>query len=461
MLTAPGDNADPGGARSGAPRLPEAGARADADRQPPRCASASMAGWIWDILEAYREHGFYIFEGVVGADEVAELRPRCDEMLERAPVRRDAQGRRAGPAGARARTTRGKPYLFVKPLADPWGGTDVLGGRHPLQDEPAGARRPARPATSSTDVRHVPGDAGRPAPLRPPDSCSPSPPRSTAPTSCPSTTRSSSSSRASAARSPGTRTVSPTGIAGLGPGHPRLQLPGPAVSRAPPPTACGSCPARTGRAASTSRPGSRQRRQRPDSRRGAAGLRGRRRHHRQPPDPARFLRQHLARPAHLDHLRLPPPPVGAGREAALSRPRTPTDIRYDEQRIFEPLGGHRRSPSTPATSTLPTSAASATSPSPASRTSSGSTSGPSNGYQGLLHEGPVDSGAAQVSRPCDTLYQESTAAAAPGPRPTTLPPSNCCSPALDDSMLTRTRSRRKYRRGIPRFALLSTAGDGA
>src|SRR3546814_1491483 len=50
-----------------------------------------------DILAAYWRHGFYIFEGVVGPDEVQELRREATVMLERAPVRPgaevDAQGR--------------------------------------------------------------------------------------------------------------------------------------------------------------------------------------------------------------------------------------------------------------------------------------------------------------------------------------------------------------------------------
>ena len=53
-------------------------------------------------------------------------------MLERAPVEPgadvDASGRPAlGLDYAR------RPYLFAKPLADPWGGTKLLGGRHPTQ----------------------------------------------------------------------------------------------------------------------------------------------------------------------------------------------------------------------------------------------------------------------------------------------------------------------------------------
>src|SRR3546814_2473505 len=36
-----------------------------------------------DILAAYWRHGFYIFEGVVGPDEVQELRREATVMLER------------------------------------------------------------------------------------------------------------------------------------------------------------------------------------------------------------------------------------------------------------------------------------------------------------------------------------------------------------------------------------------
>jgi hypothetical protein len=85
-----------------------------------------------DILSAYREHGFYVFEGVVDADELAELRAGVGEMIERAPVRKGAD------VDARGRPALGRdfaiePYLLIKPLSDPWGGTDALAGRHPSQ----------------------------------------------------------------------------------------------------------------------------------------------------------------------------------------------------------------------------------------------------------------------------------------------------------------------------------------
>ena len=85
-----------------------------------------------DIQAAYWRHGYYIFEGVIDPAEIAALRADAQSMLERAPTGPDAtvdaQGRPAlGLDYARL------PYRFTRPLADPWGGTQELGGRHPAQ----------------------------------------------------------------------------------------------------------------------------------------------------------------------------------------------------------------------------------------------------------------------------------------------------------------------------------------
>lgn len=85
-----------------------------------------------EIVEAYRTHGFYIFEGVVDAGELQDLRMDVDFLLEHAPTGRkseiDARGRRA----FGLEFTR-DVYTFVKPLSDPWGGTKALSGRHQVQ----------------------------------------------------------------------------------------------------------------------------------------------------------------------------------------------------------------------------------------------------------------------------------------------------------------------------------------
>jgi len=85
-----------------------------------------------DIVAAYWRHGFYIFEGVVGSEEVAALQADALNMLERAPVapgaKVDAKGR-----PALGRDHAREPYTFIKPLSDPWGATDKLNGRHPTR----------------------------------------------------------------------------------------------------------------------------------------------------------------------------------------------------------------------------------------------------------------------------------------------------------------------------------------
>ena len=83
-----------------------------------------------DILAAFDKHGFYVFEGVVQSAELDELRHGAEDMISRAPVRRgekvDAFGR-----PALGHDYAIQPYLMVRPLSDPWGGTAALGGRHP------------------------------------------------------------------------------------------------------------------------------------------------------------------------------------------------------------------------------------------------------------------------------------------------------------------------------------------
>ena len=85
-----------------------------------------------EALAAYREHGFYVFEGVLGAEELGDLRSELADVLNRAPVapgaEHDRQGRRAF---GEAFTT--PVFSFGKPLSDPYGGTDANYGRHPAK----------------------------------------------------------------------------------------------------------------------------------------------------------------------------------------------------------------------------------------------------------------------------------------------------------------------------------------
>ncbi len=92
-----------------------------------------------DILDAYWRCGFYVFEGVLGRDELADIEADIREIQDRLPVERgspvDAHGRPALAADCNA------PTLFwSKPLGDPVGGTELANGRHPVKMfEPAAA----------------------------------------------------------------------------------------------------------------------------------------------------------------------------------------------------------------------------------------------------------------------------------------------------------------------------------
>ncbi|MEM7403902.1 MAG: phytanoyl-CoA dioxygenase family protein [Pseudomonadota bacterium] len=84
------------------------------------------------IHEAFLEHGFYVFEQVIDADEIAALQADALNMIERAPVRPGAEVDAAGRPALGLDYQR-CPYRLARPLSDPWGGTNLLGGRHPHQ----------------------------------------------------------------------------------------------------------------------------------------------------------------------------------------------------------------------------------------------------------------------------------------------------------------------------------------
>ena len=84
------------------------------------------------ILQAYSRCGFYVFEGVLKPDELADIERDVADMLARAPVTRgaavDKQGRPALGVDCTA------PNLsWVRPLSDPLGGTKFANGRHPAK----------------------------------------------------------------------------------------------------------------------------------------------------------------------------------------------------------------------------------------------------------------------------------------------------------------------------------------
>ena len=84
-----------------------------------------------DICDAYWRHGFYVFTGVLKPEELSDIEADVREVLERAPTGPEAEldsaGRPALGAGCKAPT-----FFWSKPLADPFGGTDLANGRHPV-----------------------------------------------------------------------------------------------------------------------------------------------------------------------------------------------------------------------------------------------------------------------------------------------------------------------------------------
>ena len=84
------------------------------------------------ILDAYSRHGFYVFEKLLNEEELSDLESDLHDMLDRAPTSKDskvdAKGRPALGADCQARTVS-----MIKPLSDPYGGTDANLGRHPVK----------------------------------------------------------------------------------------------------------------------------------------------------------------------------------------------------------------------------------------------------------------------------------------------------------------------------------------
>jgi len=85
-----------------------------------------------DILAAYGRCGFYVFEGVLGPEELADIEADLQSILDRLPSERgsgvDAKGRPALAADCKALN-----LVWVRPLSDPVGGTDHAHGRHPVK----------------------------------------------------------------------------------------------------------------------------------------------------------------------------------------------------------------------------------------------------------------------------------------------------------------------------------------
>ena len=92
-----------------------------------------------EILRAYHEIGFYVFEQAVSTEEISEIRAELNNVLSRAPIDSkstvDANGNAASGSEFKYRS-----FSFAKPLSDPYGGTDAANGRYEAKmSEPAPA----------------------------------------------------------------------------------------------------------------------------------------------------------------------------------------------------------------------------------------------------------------------------------------------------------------------------------
>ena len=84
------------------------------------------------IIEDYTKFGFYIFENVYSPDELKDIENDLFDILERLPKNKNAKldkkGRPALGSDCKAHT-----LFWSKPLGDPFGGTKLANGRHPVK----------------------------------------------------------------------------------------------------------------------------------------------------------------------------------------------------------------------------------------------------------------------------------------------------------------------------------------
>jgi hypothetical protein len=85
-----------------------------------------------DILDAYWKDGFYVFQDVLGGEELADLRSDLDDTFTRAPIGKDAEVDAQGKPPIGSDLDR-KTFRFGKPLSDPNGETGNVYGRYEVR----------------------------------------------------------------------------------------------------------------------------------------------------------------------------------------------------------------------------------------------------------------------------------------------------------------------------------------
>ncbi len=85
-----------------------------------------------EIREAYSKNGFYIFENVIDANELEDIKEDLEQLRENFPAgpetTLDSNGKPAFNADSKALT-----LVWSKPLGDPLGGTELANGRHQVK----------------------------------------------------------------------------------------------------------------------------------------------------------------------------------------------------------------------------------------------------------------------------------------------------------------------------------------
>lgn len=84
------------------------------------------------ILDAYSEYGFYIFENVLGKEELADISNDLKDMRASFPTGPNSNITATGKPALGA-DHAGLNLLWSKPLGDPLGGTDLANGRHQIK----------------------------------------------------------------------------------------------------------------------------------------------------------------------------------------------------------------------------------------------------------------------------------------------------------------------------------------
>ncbi|MCY3884261.1 MAG: phytanoyl-CoA dioxygenase family protein [Gammaproteobacteria bacterium] len=84
------------------------------------------------IVNAYWEYGFFVLEKVISTSELNDLNIETQELLGRAPESSDAVTDASGDPLTFDESQR-KLFRFARPLSDPYGQTDVGGGRYQVK----------------------------------------------------------------------------------------------------------------------------------------------------------------------------------------------------------------------------------------------------------------------------------------------------------------------------------------